>query len=153
MLRYLSIATLFAIVVAAAAYLLGAWSPLLPSPLVAAILFVCPSHSFFAATAACEPFDACSLNMLAWVILANIVLYCHDHSCQGPLAALSDFSINEFCATQRLMPEDGEERIEPRRCVDGREILPGNLRTCCRARRQLLLQERERLQCCQGLIL
>lgn len=76
MLRYLSIATLFAIVVAAAAYLLGAWSPLLPSPLVAAILFVCPSHSFFAATAACEPFDACSLNMLAWVILANIVLYC-----------------------------------------------------------------------------
>lgn len=76
MLRYLAFATLLAVAVALASFLLGTWFPLLPSPMLAAILFLCPSHSFFAATAACEPFDTCSLNMLAWVVAANVALYC-----------------------------------------------------------------------------
>jgi len=76
MLRYLGFAILLAVVVALVSFLLGAWFPLLPSPLVAIILFVCPSHSFFAATAACEPFDSCSLSMLSWVVAANVALYC-----------------------------------------------------------------------------
>jgi hypothetical protein len=76
MLRYLAFATLLAAAVAMASFLVGVWFPLLPSPVLAAILFVCPSYSFFAATAACEPFDACSLNMLAWVVAANVALFC-----------------------------------------------------------------------------
>ena len=73
--RYLAIAAVLALAVALAAFLLGSAFPLLPSPVLAVILFLCPSHAFFAATAACAPFDACSLEMLFWVLAANVALY------------------------------------------------------------------------------
>ena len=57
------------------AFLLGSWIQLLPAPVLAVVLFFCPSHVFFVATAACEPFDACSVRMLGWVVAANVLLY------------------------------------------------------------------------------
>jgi hypothetical protein len=58
-----------------AAFLFSVALPLPPLPLVAVVLFLCPSFAWFAATAACTPFDSCSLEMLAWVVIANILLY------------------------------------------------------------------------------
>lgn len=75
MARYLSWAIFLAVLVPVAGYLAAAVVPLFPTPLVAVLLFLCPSHAFFVATAACDAFDACSLTMLAWVIAANVVLY------------------------------------------------------------------------------
>ena len=75
MLRYIAIGSGLAVAVAVIAFLLGSWFPLLPAPALAVILFLCPSHVFFVATAACEPFDACSWRMFGWVLLANVLLY------------------------------------------------------------------------------
>ena len=75
MLRYISIGATAGVVVALVGFLLGTWFPRMPAPVLAVTLFLCPSQVFFVATAACEPFDACSLNMLAWVVAANILLY------------------------------------------------------------------------------
>ena len=75
MLRYVAIGASLAVAVALVAYLLGTWFPLLPAPVLAIILVLCPSHVFFVATAACEPFDACSLRMFGWVAAANVLLY------------------------------------------------------------------------------
>ena len=75
MLRYLGIASLLAITVALASFALGIVFPLMPSLLVAPVLFLCPSYALMAATAACEPFEPCSLNMLAWVVSLNVCLY------------------------------------------------------------------------------
>jgi hypothetical protein len=75
MLRYLGIASLLAVTVALASFALGIAFPLMPSPLVAVVLFLCPSYALMAATAACEAFEPCSLNMLAWVVTLNIGLY------------------------------------------------------------------------------
>jgi hypothetical protein len=76
MRRYLGFASLLAIAVAFAAFVLGIVFPLLPSPIVAAVLFLCPSYALMAATAACEAFDPCSLNMLVWVVGLNVGIYC-----------------------------------------------------------------------------
>jgi hypothetical protein len=75
MLRYISIGATVAVVVALVGFLLGTWFPRMPAPVLAVTLFLCPSQVFFVATAACEPFDACSLNMLGWVVAANVLLY------------------------------------------------------------------------------
>jgi hypothetical protein len=75
MLRYIAIGATVAIAVALIGFLLGSWLPLMPAPVLAVILFLCPSQAFFVATAACESFDACSLTMLAWVVTANVLLY------------------------------------------------------------------------------
>ena len=75
MLRYITIGALVAFAMAVVAYLLGSWFPFLPRPVLAVIVFLCPSYVFFVATAACEPFDACSLGMFGWVATANILLY------------------------------------------------------------------------------
>jgi hypothetical protein len=75
MLRYIAIGASLAVSVALVAFLLGSWFPLLPAPVLAVILFLCPSHVFFVATAACEPFDACTFRMLGWVVAANVLLY------------------------------------------------------------------------------
>jgi len=75
MLRYIAIGAAVAVSVALVAFLLGSWFPLLPAPVLAVILFLCPSHVFFVATASCEPFDACSLSMFGWVVAANVLLY------------------------------------------------------------------------------
>jgi hypothetical protein len=75
MLRYLGIASLLAVVVALASFALGMAFPLMPSLLVAAVLFLCPSCGLMAATSACEPFELCSLNMLVWVVVLNVGLY------------------------------------------------------------------------------
>ena len=74
MARYLGWAVLLAVLVPVAGYLAAAVVPL-ADPLVAVLLFLCPSHAFFVATAACDAFDACSLKMLGWVIAANVLLY------------------------------------------------------------------------------
>ena len=75
MLRYISIGATVAVVVALVGFLLGTWFPRMPAPVLALTLFLCPSQVFFVATAACEPFDGCSLNMLGWVVAANVLLY------------------------------------------------------------------------------
>jgi hypothetical protein len=75
MLRYLAIASFVAATVALASFALGVAFPLMPRPLVALALFFCPSYALMAATAACEAFKPCSLNMLAWVVFLNIGLY------------------------------------------------------------------------------
>ena len=74
MRRYLGIASLLAITVALAAFGLGIAFPLMPSAVVAIVLFLCPSYALMAATAACEIFEPCSLNMFAWVMGLNILL-------------------------------------------------------------------------------
>ena len=75
MLRYLVIASLVAATLALASFAVGVAFPLMPTPLVFVVLFVCPSYALMAATAACEAFEPCSLNMLAWVVLLNMGLY------------------------------------------------------------------------------
>ena len=75
MLRYIFVGATVAAVVALVGFLLGAWFPRMPAPILAVTLFLCPSQVFFVATAACEAFDQCSLSMLAWVVVANILLY------------------------------------------------------------------------------
>ena len=75
MKRYLLWSSLFAAMVPVAAFLFSAIVPLPPLALVAVVLFLCPSFAWFAATTACTPFDFCSLEMLAWVVIANILLY------------------------------------------------------------------------------
>ena len=75
MRRYLAIASLLAITVALASFALGMIFPLMPSVVVAVVLFLCPSYALMAATAACEVFEPCSLNMFAWVVSLNIGLY------------------------------------------------------------------------------
>ena len=75
MLRYIAIGASIAVVVALVGFVLGTWFPRMPAPVLAVILFLCPSQVFFVATAACEPFDACSLGMLGWVVAANVLLY------------------------------------------------------------------------------
>jgi hypothetical protein len=75
MLRYFAIASLLAATVALASFALGVALPLMPTLLFGAVLFLCPSYALMAATAACEAFEPCSLNMLAWVVFLNIGLY------------------------------------------------------------------------------
>jgi hypothetical protein len=75
MLRYLGISSLLAVTAALVTFALGIAFPLMPSLLVAAVLFLCPSYALMAATAACEAFEPCSLNMLAWVVILNIAFY------------------------------------------------------------------------------
>jgi hypothetical protein len=75
MLRYISIGATVAVIVALVGFFLGAWFPKLPALVLATTLFLCPSQVFFAATAACEPFDRCSFNMLGWVVAANVLIY------------------------------------------------------------------------------
>ena len=76
MRRYLAITSLLAITLAFASFALGVAFPLMRSVVVAVVLFFCPSYALMAATAACEVFEPCSLNMLAWVVSLNIGLYC-----------------------------------------------------------------------------
>lgn len=76
MLRYLITATLLAASIALSSFLIGAQSPPVPSPVLAGVLFLCPSYAFFAATAACDPFDSCSLDMLRSVVTLNVITYC-----------------------------------------------------------------------------
>ncbi len=49
--------------------------PLFPTWLLLIVMVLCPPYLFFLATAACEPFDACSLNMLAFVVFSNATFY------------------------------------------------------------------------------
>ena len=75
MARYISIWASVAIAFALVGFLVGSWFPLMPAPLLAVTLFFCPSQVFFVATTACEPFDSCSLETLAWVVAANVLLH------------------------------------------------------------------------------
>ena len=73
--RYLIWFSTLALSVPIVAYLVIAWNPAYSAPFSAFVLFLCPASAFFAATAACAPFDACSLHMLAVVVGANILMY------------------------------------------------------------------------------
>ncbi len=75
MLRHLGIASLLAVTVALASFALGIAFPSMPSLLVAVVLFLCPPYALMAATAACEAFEPCSLNMLSWVVVLNVGVY------------------------------------------------------------------------------
>lgn len=43
--------------------------------LILATFLLCPPYVLFMATAACEPFDRCTLETLALVVLLNVILY------------------------------------------------------------------------------
>jgi hypothetical protein len=74
MSRYLITAIAIATLVPLSAYLLSSAVPFPPLPLVALILFLCPSFAWLGATAACDYFDRCSLSMLGWVVGANVLV-------------------------------------------------------------------------------
>ena len=76
MYRYLVFAALLAVAAAFGAFVLGNVFPLMTLPVVAIVLFFCPSYALMAATAACEALDPCALNMLVLVVTLNIGLYC-----------------------------------------------------------------------------
>jgi hypothetical protein len=75
MLRYIGWFALVGVLVPVGAFLLSVVVPLFPSVLIRAVLSFCPSYLLFIATAACEPFDACSLSTLAQVVSVNVILY------------------------------------------------------------------------------
>ena len=56
-------------------FLISLAVPLFPIWLLRTALVLCPPYVLFFATAACEPFDACSLNTLALVVLFNAISY------------------------------------------------------------------------------
>ena len=49
--------------------------PIFPSWLLTATLIVCPPYIMFLATAACMPWDTCTLQALALVVSLNVLLY------------------------------------------------------------------------------
>ena len=73
--RYATFAGALAVAASLVFYLLGAFVTRYPEPLLAVTLFLSPAHILFMATAACEPFDRCSLSMLLWVAALNVVAY------------------------------------------------------------------------------
>ena len=75
LLRFVGLANAFGLLAAVSVFLAGAWlSPFLIW-LLAASLIVSPAHVLFIATAACEPFDWCSVSTLLWVVALNAVVY------------------------------------------------------------------------------
>lgn len=94
--RYLSIAVAVAVLVPLSGYLLSSVVPFPLLPVVALILFFCPSFAWLGATAACEYFDRCSLSMLAGVVGANVLLY-------GCLAAVLWFTRARFKAARFIV--------------------------------------------------
>lgn len=96
MTRYLSIAVALAALVPLSGYLLSSAIPFPPLPVVALILFLCPSFAWLGATAACEYFDRCSLSMLGWIVGANVLLY-------GCLAVVLWFTRTRFKAARVMV--------------------------------------------------
>ena len=96
MTRYLSIAVVLAALVPLSGYLLSSVVPFPPLPIVALILFLCPSFAWLGATAACEYFDRCSLSMLGWIVAANVLLY-------GFVAAVLWFTRARFKAARVIV--------------------------------------------------
>lgn len=62
-------------------YLVSIAVPLFPNWLLQTTLVLCPPYIMFLATAACEPFDACSIKMLMLVMLFNTFLYAFLGGC------------------------------------------------------------------------
>ena len=75
MTRYLVPFAAVGLLVPIGAYLLSVVVPLFPLTLLGIVTLLCPSYAWFGVTAACNPFDACSLQTLAWVTGANLLLY------------------------------------------------------------------------------
>lgn len=73
--RYLALTNTFSAGVTISVFLLGNWLSPFPTLLVAAVLVLSPAHVLFIATAACKPFDWCSLSTLLWVLALNAVLF------------------------------------------------------------------------------
>ena len=74
-LRYLAWFGAVGAAVPIAAVLLSLVVPLFPGWLFGVVLLLCPAYAMFVATAACEPFDACSLTTLGVVVGWNVGLY------------------------------------------------------------------------------
>ena len=55
--------------------------PLFPGWLLLTVLVLCPPYVMFMATAACGPFDACSISTLVIVMALNAVLYAFIGCC------------------------------------------------------------------------
>jgi hypothetical protein len=49
--------------------------PVFPSPLLSTLLVLCPGYILLMSTAGCEPFDACTMGVLAQVVASNVILY------------------------------------------------------------------------------
>lgn len=58
-----------------AAFFLSQVTGAFPSWLLVTVLCLSPAYVLFAGTAACQPYDACSLGTLAIAVAANIVIY------------------------------------------------------------------------------
>ena len=57
-------------------FLLSSVVPLFPNALLNVLLVFCPGYILFMSTAACAPLSACTLQVLAFVVFTNAVLYC-----------------------------------------------------------------------------
>jgi hypothetical protein len=74
-LRYVAWFTIVGAAVPIVVFALSLALPLFPGWLFGIVLLLCPAYALFVATAACEPFDACSLTTLGVVVGWNIGLY------------------------------------------------------------------------------
>ena len=75
LLRHLAIAAALGTTATIIVFLLGVTLSPFPIPLLALSLLVSPAHVLFIATAACDPFDTCSLITLLWAVAINAALY------------------------------------------------------------------------------
>jgi hypothetical protein len=57
------------------AFLLSASGWILPLWILVPLMILCPPYVLFIATAACSPFDACSMSTLGAVAILNLLLY------------------------------------------------------------------------------
>ena len=73
--RYIGIGAVAGAAIPLGAFFLSFPLGIFPTWLWISILCLCPSYIMFMGTAACEPFDKCSLTTLAFVLAANVLLY------------------------------------------------------------------------------
>jgi hypothetical protein len=73
--RYLALTNALGACITLGVFLLGAWFSPFPTALLTGVLVLSPAHVLFIATAACEPFDWCSISTLLWVLALNAIVF------------------------------------------------------------------------------
>lgn len=73
--RYLALTNALGAGITTGVFLLGAFLSPFPNALLIGVLVLSPSHVLFMATAACEPFDWCSVSTLLGVLALNAIIY------------------------------------------------------------------------------
>jgi hypothetical protein len=73
--RCLALTNAFGASITVVVFLLGALLSPFPTALLTGVLVLSPAHVLFIATAACEPFDWCSINTLLWVLALNAIIF------------------------------------------------------------------------------